>query len=170
MRTVCTCNRSPQPYISSGNLSHRNHSTQWQVHRLLRPEAYGGLVHNSLTSDVKTPLPDSILRNTVSGLQLISCPFVLLACALSVRNGIHCNRGPIAGLCVDADSNPRYPSQTTTESVEKRCSTSTGYLYIPSTNYCLKCSIWINYAQHVPTSLTQCPVHLLRAIEACFGI
>ena len=38
---------------------------QWQVHRVLRPEAYGGLVHNTLMNNVKTPLPDSILRNTV---------------------------------------------------------------------------------------------------------
>ena len=38
---------------------------QWQVHRMLRPEAYGGLVHNTLMKNVITPLPDSILRNTV---------------------------------------------------------------------------------------------------------
>ncbi|CAM9304146.1 unnamed protein product, partial [Laminaria digitata] len=38
---------------------------QWQVHRVLRPEAYGGLVHNSVTGSVRTPLPDSILKNTV---------------------------------------------------------------------------------------------------------
>ncbi|CAN0361361.1 unnamed protein product, partial [Laminaria digitata] len=37
---------------------------KWQVHRMLRPEAYGGLVHNTLRKDVITPLPDSILRNT----------------------------------------------------------------------------------------------------------
>ncbi|CAM9587810.1 unnamed protein product, partial [Laminaria digitata] len=37
---------------------------KWQVHRMLRPEAYGGLVHNTLMKDVITPLPDSILRNT----------------------------------------------------------------------------------------------------------
>ena len=39
---------------------------QWQVHRMLRPEAYGGLVHNTLMKNVITPLPDSILKNTVS--------------------------------------------------------------------------------------------------------
>ena len=39
---------------------------QWQVHRVLRPEAYGGLVHNTLMKDVITSLPDSILKNTVS--------------------------------------------------------------------------------------------------------
>eukprot|EP00904_Undaria_pinnatifida_P002853 jgi/Undpi1/12569/HiC_scaffold_6.g02238.m1 len=38
---------------------------KWQVHRVLRPEAYGGLVHNTLMKDVITPLPDSILKNTV---------------------------------------------------------------------------------------------------------
>nr|AYP65252.1 vanadium-dependent bromine peroxidase [Saccharina japonica] len=37
---------------------------KWQVHRMLRPEAYGGLVHNTLMKNVITPLPDSILRNT----------------------------------------------------------------------------------------------------------
>nr|CAD37191.1 vanadium-dependent bromoperoxidase 1 [Laminaria digitata] len=37
---------------------------KWQVHRMLRPEAYGALVHNTLMRDVITPLPDSILRNT----------------------------------------------------------------------------------------------------------
>eukprot|EP00904_Undaria_pinnatifida_P002847 jgi/Undpi1/12563/HiC_scaffold_6.g02232.m1 len=37
---------------------------KWQVHRVLRPEAYGGLVHNSVTGSVVTPLPASILRNT----------------------------------------------------------------------------------------------------------
>lgn len=39
---------------------------QWQVHRLLRPEAYGGLVHNTLMKNVFTPLPDSLLKNMVS--------------------------------------------------------------------------------------------------------
>ena len=33
---------------------------------MLRPEAYGGLVHNTLMKNVITPLPDSILKNTVS--------------------------------------------------------------------------------------------------------
>ncbi|CAM9233764.1 unnamed protein product, partial [Laminaria digitata] len=37
---------------------------KWQVHRMLRPEAYGGLVHNTLMKDVITDLPDSILKNT----------------------------------------------------------------------------------------------------------
>eukprot|EP00904_Undaria_pinnatifida_P002851 jgi/Undpi1/12567/HiC_scaffold_6.g02236.m1 len=37
---------------------------KWQVHRVLRPEAYGGLVHNTLVKTVITPLPDSILKNT----------------------------------------------------------------------------------------------------------
>eukprot|EP00904_Undaria_pinnatifida_P002850 jgi/Undpi1/12566/HiC_scaffold_6.g02235.m1 len=37
---------------------------KWQVHRMLRPEAYGGLVHNALMKYVNTPLPDSILKNT----------------------------------------------------------------------------------------------------------
>ncbi|CAM9706578.1 unnamed protein product, partial [Laminaria digitata] len=37
---------------------------KWQVHRMLRPEAYGGLVHNTLMKNVITPLPDSILKNT----------------------------------------------------------------------------------------------------------
>eukprot|EP00904_Undaria_pinnatifida_P002852 jgi/Undpi1/12568/HiC_scaffold_6.g02237.m1 len=37
----------------------------WQVHRVLRPEAYGGLVHNTLMKDVITPLPASLLKNTV---------------------------------------------------------------------------------------------------------
>eukprot|EP00904_Undaria_pinnatifida_P002849 jgi/Undpi1/12565/HiC_scaffold_6.g02234.m1 len=36
---------------------------KWQVHRLLRPEAYGGLVHNTLMKNVFTPLPDSLLKN-----------------------------------------------------------------------------------------------------------
>ena len=40
---------------------------QWQVHRLLRPEAYGGLVHNTLTPGrPNTSLPKSLLENTVS--------------------------------------------------------------------------------------------------------
>ena len=39
---------------------------QWQVHRVLRPEAYGGLLHNTLVGDVITPLPESILKNVVS--------------------------------------------------------------------------------------------------------
>eukprot|EP00752_Nemacystus_decipiens_P009700 g8663.t1 len=39
--------------------------TKWQVHRLLRPEAYGGLVHNTLTPGrPNTPLPESLLENT----------------------------------------------------------------------------------------------------------
>ncbi|CAN0212860.1 unnamed protein product, partial [Laminaria digitata] len=29
--------------------------TKWQVHRVLRPEAYGGLLHNTLMKDVITP-------------------------------------------------------------------------------------------------------------------
>ena len=33
---------------------------------MLRPEAYGGPVHNTLVKNVITPLPDSILKNTVS--------------------------------------------------------------------------------------------------------
>ena len=33
---------------------------------MLRPEAYGGLLHNTLMKDVVTPLPASILTNTVS--------------------------------------------------------------------------------------------------------
>eukprot|EP00903_Cladosiphon_okamuranus_P014557 g13503.t1 len=38
---------------------------KWQVHRVLRPEAYGGLVHNTLTPGrPNTPLPDSLLKNT----------------------------------------------------------------------------------------------------------
>eukprot|EP00752_Nemacystus_decipiens_P009703 g8666.t1 len=37
---------------------------KWQVHRLLRPEAYGGLVHNTLTDGrPNTPLPASLLEN-----------------------------------------------------------------------------------------------------------
>ncbi|CAM9244255.1 unnamed protein product [Ectocarpus sp. 13 AM-2016] len=37
---------------------------KWQVHRVLRPEAYGGLVHNTLTGRLHTPLPKTILQNT----------------------------------------------------------------------------------------------------------
>eukprot|EP00904_Undaria_pinnatifida_P000007 jgi/Undpi1/10006/HiC_scaffold_28.g12460.m1 len=36
---------------------------KWQVHRVLRPEAYGGLLHNTLKETVITPLPASILEN-----------------------------------------------------------------------------------------------------------
>eukprot|EP00904_Undaria_pinnatifida_P000009 jgi/Undpi1/10008/HiC_scaffold_28.g12462.m1 len=37
---------------------------KWQVHRVLRPEAYGGLLHNTIVGDVVTPFPDSLLENT----------------------------------------------------------------------------------------------------------
>ncbi|CAM9447814.1 unnamed protein product, partial [Pylaiella littoralis] len=37
---------------------------KWQVHRVLRPEAYGGLVHNTMSHRLKTPLPNSLLQNT----------------------------------------------------------------------------------------------------------
>eukprot|EP00904_Undaria_pinnatifida_P000010 jgi/Undpi1/10009/HiC_scaffold_28.g12463.m1 len=37
---------------------------KWQVHRVLRPEAYGGLLHNTIVGDVVTPFPDSLLGNT----------------------------------------------------------------------------------------------------------
>lgn len=43
-----------------------NATRQWQVHRVLRPEAYGGLLHNTLKETVVTPLPASILDNVVS--------------------------------------------------------------------------------------------------------
>lgn len=50
-------------------MEHTHHDDQWQVHRVLRPEAYGGLVHNTLTAGrPNTPLDSSILENTVSWL------------------------------------------------------------------------------------------------------
>ena len=42
---------------------------------MLRPEAYSGLVHNTLVKNVITPLPESILRNTVSIWLPMACYF-----------------------------------------------------------------------------------------------
>ena len=39
---------------------------QWQAHRVLRPEAYGGLVNFVKAGLLDVPLPSSIIDNTVS--------------------------------------------------------------------------------------------------------
>jgi hypothetical protein len=38
---------------------------KWQVHRLLRPEAFGGRVHNHLTKAAKYPIHESLLNSPV---------------------------------------------------------------------------------------------------------
>lgn len=45
---------------------------------MLRPEAYGGLVHNTLMGNVNTPLPDSLLKNTVKRWPLLDLHCVLI--------------------------------------------------------------------------------------------
>ncbi|CAM9646416.1 unnamed protein product, partial [Ascophyllum nodosum] len=37
---------------------------KWQTHRVLRPEAYGGLVHFVRANEIDVPLPSSIIDNT----------------------------------------------------------------------------------------------------------
>lgn len=60
---------------------------QWQVHRVLRPEAYGGLLHNMLTGKAKTPLPKSILENKVGHLELFVSVVRVYLLELSRRCG-----------------------------------------------------------------------------------
>ena len=46
-------------------IQHRAVTRQWQVHRVLRPEAYGGLLHFVINGPLEVPLPASIVNNTV---------------------------------------------------------------------------------------------------------
>lgn len=36
---------------------------KWAIHRRLRPEAYGGLVHNKITKGINSPIDDSVLNS-----------------------------------------------------------------------------------------------------------
>ena len=80
---------------------------KWFVHRALRPIAYGGLVHNTITGVAKYPVQSDVLNSSVIGQIAAKHPgSYLLPAAYPEGNPQHPSygegHGVIAGACVTA--------------------------------------------------------------------
>jgi hypothetical protein len=79
---------------------------KWFVHRALRPIAYGGLVHNTLTGSATYPLNAEVLNSQAVGQIFSKYGTYLLPAAFPEGNPAHPSypeaHGAIAGACVTA--------------------------------------------------------------------
>jgi hypothetical protein len=79
---------------------------KWFVHRTLRPIAYGGLVHNTLTGAADYPLNSEVLNSQAVDQTFSKYGTYLLPAAFPEANPLHPSypeaHGAIAGACVTA--------------------------------------------------------------------
>jgi hypothetical protein len=79
---------------------------KWFVHRALRPIAYGGLVHNTITKAANYPLPREVLNSQAVDQVFSKYGTYLLPAAFPEGNPQHPSypeaHGAIAGACVTA--------------------------------------------------------------------
>jgi len=77
---------------------------KWFVHRRLRPEAFGGAVHNQLTNRLKTPVHADVLNSAVVAQVFSKYGVYLLPQAYPEGSPLHPSYGAghatVAGACV----------------------------------------------------------------------